>query len=627
MSHMIQLRNLRRFARNATGCSLVAVLAIAVPYALADEPSKSDETKPTSPETKPGEGGVSINLKVVPPPKPPEAPKKEPEPQSTEKDEKAKDAKASESTKDEKSDGKPESKAAEKPTGSVELKLIPPKPAEPEKKAEPKPVGSVAVSLVLPKDKSQESGAGKVSIELTPSKPKPAESSDKLDSDEQPTSEDEESVGDLKLGEGKSNDLKKPPKANSKSSIDGKSEGKSEKSKPSPSKSNSKTRGGDPGDPGDDEVAPLPAQPGDLPLVQESHPFDAPAAQATKEETRFSKSKKLSDLSETEQDRNRRITEVLEYFKTHQENVVRRGPWALMHTILPYGVDTEIIAGKQKVNAIGWLCHNGISAKQRMFQPTQTGFRTNVGPGVQGHEGQFLAILAQSHVHRDYPIQIGNKKYTVNDLIKYEMATCREKTELTFKLIGFAHYLEPNQTWKDNRGRPWSIEKLVAEELAQPINGEACGGTHRLMGLTCAVVSRQEAGLPMTGHFERAEKFLNSFIEYTLTLQNPDGSFSTEWFERRGDEQNVDRKVQTTGHIAEWLIYTLPDDHLRSAEVERAVDFLLNTIGKNPSKDWAIGPRGHSLRALDLYQKRVFKGQEISTETNLAKPPARTIQR
>jgi hypothetical protein len=126
---------------------------------------------------------------------------------------------------------------------------------------------------------------------------------------------------------------------------------------------------------------------------------------------------------------------------------------------------------------------------------------------------------------------------------------------------------------------------------------------------------------------ERAEKFLNSFIEYTLTLQNPDGSFSTEWFERRGDEQNVDRKVQTTGHIAEWLIYTLPDDHLRSPEVEKAVDFLLNTIGKNPSKDWAIGPRGHSLRALDLYQKRVFKGQEISTETNLAKPTTKMIQR
>lgn len=643
---MIQLRNFRRFARNVTGCSIAVTLAAGLPLALASEPgfllspnqnAESDDTKPSSPETKPGEGSVSINLKLVPP-KPPEAPKSEPKPEASEdakgKDAETKDKKPTEPSKDDKS--APKAKADDKvkadpkpantptPTGSVELKLLPSKPAEPEKKPEPKPTGSVAMSLSLPKDKPQETGSGKVTIELTPAKPDADKASSEPD-DEETSDEDVVDSAELKIGEKKGNDLKKPPKPGA-----AKTEGvdsKTDKSKTTGSKSSSKSRGGDPGDPGDDEVAPLPAQPGDLPLVQESHPFDAPAAKATKEESRFTNSKKLSDFSEAELERNNKITAVLEYYKTHHENVVRRGPWALMHTILPYGVDTEIIAGKQKVNAIGWLCHNGISAKQRMFQPTQTGFRTNVGPGVQGHEGQFLAILAQSHVHRDYPIQIGNKKYTVNDLIKYEMATCREKTELTFKLIGFAHYLEPNQTWRDNRGRPWSIEKLVAEELAQPINGEACGGTHRLMGLTCAVVSRQEAGLPLTGHFDRAEKFLNSFVEYTFTLQNPDGSFSTEWFERRADEQNVDRKVQTTGHISEWLIYTLPGDHLRSPEIEKAVDFLLNTIGKNPTKDWAIGPRGHSLRALDLYQKRVFKGQEISTETNLAKPPAKSVQR
>jgi hypothetical protein len=232
-----------------------------------------------------------------------------------------------------------------------------------------------------------------------------------------------------------------------------------------------------------------------------------------------------------------------------------------------------------------------------------------------------LAILAQSHVQEDYPIVIGTRKYTIRDLIKYEMATCREKTELTFKLIGLTHYLKPDQTWRDNRGRQWSIEKLVAEELAQPINGEACGGTHRLMGLTCAVVSRQEAGIPLTGHFERADKFLNDFVEYTFSLQNADGSFSTEWFERRADEQNVERKVQTTGHTLEWLVYTLPDEHLRSPEIQKAVDFLLDSLGKNPSKDWPIGPRGHSLRALTLYNSRVHNGQELKPHAKTAKQP------
>lgn len=620
---MLQLRTpLHPLTAFLSGWSATFALCVVLQPSMADEP-----TKPTSTESKPGEG-VTISLKLLPSKQ--EEPAKKPEKSESTADEKAKESKESKS----KADEKESAKKPEKPTGTVELKLIPQKPVEPEKKPEPeqkpieqksaekkpdptKPTGTVEMSLLPPKEKAPSTDSGKVTIELSmPKAPATRSMSDSPDSNLN------------------GSDLKKPPKPTSSTEPteeDSKSKTESTKSESNKaeagdSKKGSKSRGGDPGDPGDGEAGPLPEQPGDIPLTQEPHPFDAPAAKATEEESRFSKSSGKK-LSPADRERTERITAVLEYFKTHHENVVRRGPWALMHTILPYGVETEIIAGKQKVNAIGWLCHNGISAKQRIFQPTQTGFRTNVGPGVQGHEGQFLAILAQSHVHRDYPIQIGNKKYTINDLIKYEMATCREKTELTFKLIGFAHYLEPNKTWKDNRGRLWSIEKLVAEELAQPINGEACGGTHRLMGLTCAVVSRQEAGLKLTGHFERAEKFLNDYVEYTLKMQNPDGSFSTEWFERRADESNIERKVQTTGHITEWLVYTLPDEHLRSPEIEKAIDFLLGTIGDNPSRDWPIGPRGHALRALDLFQKRVYKGQDVSTETNLAKPAAKSLQR
>jgi hypothetical protein len=367
-----------------------------------------------------------------------------------------------------------------------------------------------------------------------------------------------------------------------------------------------------------ESAGPLQSQPDDIPLEQEEHPFDVPAAKATKGERRLDSADASAELlSENDAETNRRIEACLNYYRTHHENVARRGPWALMHTILPYGVEIDVIAGKGKVNAIGWLCHNGVSARQRMFQPTKTGFRPNVGPGVQGHEGQFAAILAQSHVQSDYPLQIGKRKFELMDLVKYEMATCREKTELTFKLIAFAHYLEPNQTWRDNRGRPWSIEKLVAEELAQPINGAACGGTHRLMGLTCAIIRRQEAGLPLTGHFLRAEKFLDDFVAYTLTLQNPDGSFSTEWFERRANEPNVERKVQTTGHILEWLVYTVSDEHLRTPEIQKAVDFLLDNLGEKPEKDWPIGPQGHSLRALSLYQKRALQTgtQQLEAKT------------
>ncbi|QDV26316.1 hypothetical protein [Aureliella helgolandensis] len=362
-----------------------------------------------------------------------------------------------------------------------------------------------------------------------------------------------------------------------------------------------------PGSPEGDALATGP-QPDDIPLEQEEHPYDAPAAESSAEPI-AEIIQAPNSFTTRELEIRRGINHCLNYFLTHPENVVRRGPWALMHATLPFGVEAEIVAGNRRVNAIGWMCYNGVCAKQRMFQPTRTGFRTNLGPGVQGHEGQFLAILAQSKVSIDYPLQIGSRNYTIADLVKYEMATCREKSELTFKLIGLSHYLPADQQWRDNRGQTWSLEKMVAEELAQPVIGAACGGSHRLMGLSYAVIRRQQAGFPIDGHWYRAEQYLNDYVQYAFTLQNPDGSFSTEWFEGRGAEANVERKMQTTGHILEWLIYTLPTESLRSPQIQLSVEYLLRTVGADPAHDWAIGPRGHALRALALYQQRVFNAE------------------
>ncbi len=376
---------------------------------------------------------------------------------------------------------------------------------------------------------------------------------------------------------------------------------------------------------GDDKLLKLPE---DIPLEQEAHPYDAPAAEYTAKPDRPAVSKPVTKSFTGEQLKLRNdINRCLNYFMQNPETIARRSPWAVMHAILPYGVEAELIGGNRRVNAIGWMCHNGLCKTQRIFQSTQNGFRTNLGPGVQGHEGQFLAILAQSKVAPNFPIKVGNRSYTVQDLVRYEMATCKEDSELTFKLIGLSYYLEQNQSWRDSEGGFWNLEKMVAEELEQPIVGAACGGTHRLMGLTFSLLRRKQAGLPIEGHWQRSEQYLNDFVQYAFTLQNADGSFSTEWFEGRGSDPNVEKKVQTTGHILEWLVYTLPDDQLDSPQVVKSVRFLLGTIGANPSRDWPIGPRGHSLRALALYNQRVFGAPAGNMKKHLASLRLENTQR
>jgi hypothetical protein len=235
--------------------------------------------------------------------------------------------------------------------------------------------------------------------------------------------------------------------------------------------------------------------------------------------------------------------------------------------------------------------------------------------------------LAQSSVPQDFPIVVGSSRYTVGDLVRYEMRTCREKSELTFKLIGLSHYLPANQSWRDDRGQPWSVEKLVREELDQPIVGAACGGTHRLMGLSYCLKRRTAQGQSIEGHFARADLYLDEFVRYAWSLQNPDGSFSTDWFAARANEPNMERKVQTTGHILEWLMFRLPDDQLDDPRVRRSVDFLLGQVYDHRDHDWPIGPRGHALRALALYQQRIYGVPAGQMKGYLANVQAGTVRR
>ena len=296
-------------------------------------------------------------------------------------------------------------------------------------------------------------------------------------------------------------------------------------------------------------------------------------------------------------------------------------PWGTMHALIAYGVDTEIFAGGKKVNAIGWLCYNGPCRGMQLLYVEKGKLRVRIGPGVQGHPGQFLAMLAQSKVKPDFPIKVDGREFTVADLIESEKETCRAKTELTFKLIALSHYLKTTDTWKSDIGEEWSIPRLIKEELAQPIVGAACGGTHRMGGFSYAVNKRTRMEEEFDGQWLRAQKFVNDYHNYLFKLQNDDGSFSTSWFAGRGDYGEAPRRLETTGHMLEWLVASLPKDQLDDPRVVKAVDYLAELFikGNRQGRKWEIGPRGHALHALALYNERRFGDQPGKRDEILAK--------
>ncbi len=248
-----------------------------------------------------------------------------------------------------------------------------------------------------------------------------------------------------------------------------------------------------------------------------------------------------------------------------------------------------------------------------------TGDRIKIrsGPGFQGHDGQLLSMLAQCKVGSEYPMRIDGKEFTVADLVEEEKRTCQPGKELTFKLIGLAHYLKSDERWQSDNGESWDIPRLIRAELHEPINGAACGGTHRLMALSYAVQKRRSRDEPVDGAWLQAEQRTRDYQQLAFRLQNADGSFSTNWFRGRENRNDIPRKLQTTGHVVEWLVFSLPEEQLRDPRIVRSVAYLADMMTRYRSHNWEMGHRGHALRALRLYDERVFLATE-DQESNIA---------
>jgi len=338
----------------------------------------------------------------------------------------------------------------------------------------------------------------------------------------------------------------------------------------------------------------------------------------------------LPPLTKSQLDLRDKIRRVLTHYYNRPLNTRDRSPWELMHAMLAFEAHSRVLQGGpkgQSITAVGWLCFNQACKRRTlMYVDDDEELSVRVGPALQGHRGQLLAMLAQSRINENYPMLVEGHELKVADLIDMEKRTCYPRTELTFKLIGLMHYLDSDEKWLNDQGLEWSIPKLISEELRQPVRGAACGGTHRLSGLTLAYKTRERRGQPVAAEYLRAKKFVSRYQQYAYRLQNRDGSFSTEWFRGPGNEEDLGRRLKTTGHTLEWLLYAASEKDLRHWRTTKAANYLANIMYRNRYKDWEAGPLGHAVHALLVYDRLIFSPYESAQRSPIASQAAPSKQ-
>ena len=267
-----------------------------------------------------------------------------------------------------------------------------------------------------------------------------------------------------------------------------------------------------------------------------------------------------------------------------------------------------------KINAVGCLCWNYSCAGYRLLKSSKGRVMARIGYGLQRHPSQFLAVLALSRVPVDYEVRVGEDRGTVADLVEHQMLDCRSGSDLTFKLIGLAHYLETDRRWKNHRGEDWSVDRLVVEELARSADVGNSDVTNRLMGLSYAVDRRIQRQLPVDGPFLRAQSHVSKYHDHALKLQNPDGSWHPRFFAATGTSRDLSGLLRSTGHILEWLAFSLPEDRLKDPRVLRSVDYLAALLENrrfqqnvNAMSARDIAAVMHAAHALLIYDHRAFK--------------------
>jgi hypothetical protein len=305
------------------------------------------------------------------------------------------------------------------------------------------------------------------------------------------------------------------------------------------------------------------------------------------------------------------------------------GFWTVFHGIVGLGPSVKILdrSKGQRINALDYIRQGG----------QMPGLRFDVFPhGVdvftatdqerffgQGHQDQFVAEMAQWGVPLDLAFKIGGKDYTFADFVRFTKmrASITRNQELAWALHVLAEYEGTDQSWTNQFGETVKFTDLVRYELDSPMDAEeavrrgqqplACGGTHRLFGLTWALYVHLEKGGSREGIWKELSERIDEHKKLARRDQNPDGSFSTLWFMGKNDNPDPSVRLNTTGHIFEWLALALTDQELREPWVESAASRLAQLFFDLQGSAVEGGQLYHAVHGLLIYYARVYDPQKL----------------
>jgi hypothetical protein len=301
-------------------------------------------------------------------------------------------------------------------------------------------------------------------------------------------------------------------------------------------------------------------------------------------------------------------------------------PWQIVHGILALRWEFLLMKGPgspETIRAIEWMAsgpsHDGLP----LWQVTPYGGRGQpfTKPyAFEGHPTQFMGYMTMADIPEDYKFKAdpnGEKTITIRDIINDAKMQVKEGPEITWTLWALAHYEASDSEWTNAVGEPWSIERLVKIQTAEQVITGACGGCHGLFALAYARNKYLATGQPLRGVWLEADQKIKRYIEEARSLQNSDGTFSSNHFKGPGWAADFPTRIATSGHQLEWLMIALPKSRLNEEWVTRAIERVSRDIWEHRRSPSDCGPLYHAVHALVMHRLRTRPAVTPSTAPEL----------
>lgn len=310
-----------------------------------------------------------------------------------------------------------------------------------------------------------------------------------------------------------------------------------------------------------------------------------------------------------------RIEMALEQVR-QRDLLTTNGFWTVFHGILGLGPSVTLLNPDNgvRVNAVDYIC-DGNELRGLSFVPTKYGIdvlSTQQFVG-QGHQDQFIAEMAQWGMPAQRKFVVLGKDYTFEDFIRHAKLRARTNAnqELSWTVLILAQYYGTDVSWVNGHGEKLTFEDVLRYELDASVDQAACGGTHRLFGLTWAYHLHLRKDGKAEGIWQEVARKEKKYQQLAKQFQNADGSFSTSFFRERGDSTDKQLRMNTTGHTLEWLALSLSDAQLKEAWVQEAANALAMMFLDTQGQSMEGGTLYHAAHGLLIYYARVYDAAKL----------------